>query len=95
MNRYFFHLDLLTDIHVEEEGQDFADLDGARSAAVQDIRNIAARCLWTGETFTLWNVRICNERGDLLDEVLAAEQIREILPPEIFFDSDPRGLLRP
>jgi hypothetical protein len=84
MQTFYFHLNYLRDLIADPEGSELPDLEAAKTEARQGIRDIAAECLRARREFTLWSVRICNEQGHLLAEVLVAEALSEVIPATIF-----------
>jgi hypothetical protein len=88
MQIFYFHLNHLRELIVDPDGSELPDLEAAKSEASQGIRDIAAECLRARREFTLWSVRICNEEGDLLAEVLSPEALNEVLTGHIFVSSN-------
>jgi hypothetical protein len=80
MQRFYLNLNYLHDLVADPDGSDYADIQAARTEARQGIRDIAAECIRTGEGFKLFSVRICNEDGDVLDEVSVQEALEGVIP---------------
>jgi hypothetical protein len=88
MQTFYFHLNYLRELIADPDGSELPDIEAAKTEARQGIRDIAAECLRAGREFTLWSIRICNEDGDLLAEVLVPEALNEVIPPHIFVSRD-------
>ena len=81
MQRFFFHLNSLQDV-VDLEGSKLESLEDARAEALASIRDILSDRLRGGSPVEVVSVRICNEAGELLDEVYVDEVLRRVFPPE-------------
>jgi hypothetical protein len=63
MVRYFFHVFCDGDMHVDENGQDFSDLKGAKARAATIARELAE------DGYCVGSVCIFDEKGNELDRV--------------------------
>jgi hypothetical protein len=63
MARYFFHVFCGSDVHIDEIGQDFSDLKGAKGRASKIAKELVEDGYCEG------SVRIFDEKGNQLDRV--------------------------
>jgi hypothetical protein len=89
MRRYFFHLNHFRDYVLDEEGTDLPDVEAAKSEARQSIRDLVADRLRAKEPLTLWSIRICDEDGQLLADVVVADALGEVIAPTVFQSNGP------
>jgi hypothetical protein len=82
MQKYFFHLNLLHNEVIDIEGSDLPSSTEARAEALSTIREVAGERIRVGKQLELLSVRICNEAGELLDEVFADEALAPVIPAE-------------
>jgi hypothetical protein len=83
VQRYFFNLNYLREYVIDEEGTELPDLEAARSEARQIIRELAASFIKSRRQFTMQSVRICDDAGAPLAEVLVPEALNEVLASHI------------
>ena len=78
--RYFFHIDIGDGIVEDFEGQDFDNLEMARSAAISAVRNIVEEALRsnTGMDVIECKITIADDSGAILSEMSFADAIRSI-----------------
>ncbi len=80
MTHYFFHIRDNDSTIVDEEGDDFADINEARFSAVTAIREIAAARIKSGETIGNARMDVCDDTGQLLLSLsfrdVVAQQLR-------------------
>jgi|307.fasta_scaffold671125_1 hypothetical protein len=63
MVRYFFHVFCESDVHMDENGQDFSDLKGAKARAAKIAKELAE------DGYCVGSVCIFDENGNQLDRV--------------------------
>jgi hypothetical protein len=61
MARYFFHVFCGRDVHMDENGQGFSDLNVARARAAKIAKELAV------DGYCVGSVRIFDEKGNQLD----------------------------
>lgn len=88
MQRYFFHLNSLRDYIIDPEGAELPDLEAAKSDARETIREMAASYIKEGKLFTLWSIRIHDDRDKPLAEVKVADALSEVIHPNILRGPD-------
>jgi hypothetical protein len=70
MARYFFHLHECGTITPDPEGRDFASLEAARDAAVEDARAIMSEEVGDGSLCLSCHIEITGARGECLERVM-------------------------
>jgi hypothetical protein len=66
MPRYYFHIALGAKTIRDEEGTELADIDAARSEALQDARAIMSEAIRQGYDVSGRSIRIADEAGKII-----------------------------
>lgn len=75
MRRYFFHIRHNGETVMDEEGDEFASIDEARSSALRSVRELVAARIKNGQTVINKHMDVHDETGERLMSISFREVI--------------------